>query len=153
MNKHTFRCSLGKHEYSKEAIRDKHGCFVRMCIHCKLHGYYIHYNGIEVWSEYYPNGYRKRAVFSNGDEKIYHTNGYCKSLFHKDGRAYHYNKRGVTIYSKHIDSTEEWLHKGKVVREKPENWDEEYIITTKAEYILIENIQMVQKNGSIKENG
>ena len=45
MNKGTFRCASGKHEYSEKLTFDKHGLYVNRCKHCKLHGYYELFNG------------------------------------------------------------------------------------------------------------
>ena len=128
MNKGTFRCVFGDHKYSEEATEDKEGYFVHMCIHCNLHGKYK--NSLledEVYVEYYPNGYHKREVFSNGDEKIYYPNGKLKREVYKDGGEDHYNESGSWIYSKHCDSENEeaWFHKGEWVIKKPENWNPE----------------------------
>ena len=114
MNKDTFRCALGKHEYSEKATKDKHGYTVHMCKHCKLHGCYKWYTN-KVYIEYYPNGYPKRVVYSSEGKDIYDLNG----------RETHYNKRGINIYIKYSNGTEKWLHKGKLVKEKPKNWNPE----------------------------
>ena len=94
MNKNTFRCVFGDHEYSEKETKDKEGYFVHMCIHCNLHGY--HYirkdfiNVYKVYIEYYPNGYRKESTYSNGKE-------------------YRYNKNGQLVYARYANGEEEWI--------------------------------------------
>ena len=61
MNKGTFRCIFGDHEYSEKETKDKEGYTVRMCKHCNLHGYYKNSLGDEYYIEYSTNGYRKRV--------------------------------------------------------------------------------------------
>ena len=125
MNKGTFRCALGKHEYSEKATEDKQGFTVHMCIHCNLHGKYKNSVGDPYYIEYYTNGYRKREVYSDGNGSIYHPNGELKSLFYKNGGGYYYNKKGVGIYRKYKDGTEKWRHKGKWYSYRPKKWDPE----------------------------
>ena len=116
MNKGTFRCVFGDHKYSEEKTKDKQGFTVRMCKHCNLHGYCINYLDEKVYIEYYPNGYRKREVYSYG--------GLKKALY-KCGRVYDYNKRGVCVYSNHTNGTEEWLHRGRWYSYRPKKWNPE----------------------------
>ena len=126
MNKHTFRCALGKHEYSENTSKDKINGSVHMCIHCNLHGYFKSPAIGDIYIEYYPNGYCKREVFSDEEaESIYHPNGRLKSSLYKDGRIKHYNKSGVCIYSNHKNGTEKWLHRGIWYSYRPKKWNPE----------------------------
>ena len=133
MNKGTFRCVFGDHEYSEKLTFDRRrgrygntcGRYVNMCIHCNLHGKYKNSLEDEVYVEYYTNGYRKREMWLNGNKIMYHQNGNYKTKSYRNGFEEHYNKSGVHIYTKYEDGTEEWLHKGEWVKEKPKNWDPE----------------------------
>ena len=123
-NKGTFRCIFGEHKYSKKETRDKEGLRVHMCIHCNLHGYSKNRFG-DRHIEYYPNGYPKREVYSDGYEKIYYPDGKLKREVYKNGGEIHYNKRGVLIYRKYADGTEKWRHKGRWYSYKPKKWNPE----------------------------
>ena len=126
MNGNSFRCVFGDHKYYEKVTKDKQGFHVHMCIHCKLNGYYKLFDGTTVWIEYYPNGYPKREVYSNGSEVTYYPNGkYQRTLGKNGGTEYRSNTNGINIYLKYKDGTEEWKYKGEWVKEKSKNWDPE----------------------------
>ena len=103
MNKNTFRCAFGDHEY---AIAHKEEPLIKICKYCKLYGktvindnvthYELDKNGNIIWRNF-SNGLRRKydgngreiyVLYPDGSElwRTYNKNGKVKIVRKKDAK-------------------------------------------------------------------